>query len=295
MRKSTFNALALTLFIWMISGFNSLIAQDFNPKEYRIYFKLNSKVLADNSRVMEVSFTTKNKKDRKINVPVFKAPIEFYEYVNDEKKLLATVETDEEGLATYRFKPGYQFKVDEEGFATLGAEFKKTKVLKRQRKKISFVPLLLETELNESEDAKTVTVYAHTIDSLGQKVPANSIDAVIGVKGIIATLPLEEATIEDGEFSFEFPDNIPGNPEGGIILEVFIEDHDEYGTIYQETEVNWGVATLRNTDDSNKLWSEGAPLWMYIVLTILLVGVWANYIYSIKNLMKIKKEAPLTD
>ncbi len=43
-------------------------------------------------------------------------------------------------------------------------------------------------------------------------------------------------------------------------------------------------------DDSNTLWSEAAPIWMYIVLTILLVGVWANYAYTIKNLFSISKE-----
>lgn len=295
MKKLHLTSLVLTLLVCMISGLNTITAQEFNKKDYRVYFKMNSKVLPDNSRVLIASFTTRQKKGDKETFPVYKAPIEFYEYVNDEKVLLSTVETDQNGIAEYKFAPGYKFNVDEEGYVNLMAEFKKTDAFKRQRKKISFIPLILKTELSEDDGTKIVHIKASTIDSLGQNVPASDINAYVGVKGIVATLPLEDATIENGEFSFEFPENIPGDPDGNLTIEVFIDDHDEYGTIYQETEANWGVATLRSTDDSNKLWSEGAPLWMYVVLTILLVGVWANYVYSIGNLMKIKKEGQLTE
>ena len=40
----------------------------------------------------------------------------------------------------------------------------------------------------------------------------------------------------------------------------------------------------------NTLWSKAAPIWMYVVLTILLVGVWANYVYTVIHLFKINKE-----
>ncbi len=60
--------------------------------------------------------------------------------------------------------------------------------------------------------------------------------------------------------------------------------------VTQKKTVNWGVFDKVNVEQSNTLWSEAAPIWMYVVLSILLIGVWANYIYSIRNLLKIKKE-----
>ena len=54
--------------------------------------------------------------------------------------------------------------------------------------------------------------------------------------------------------------------------------------------VAWGTFHKLGTQPTYTLWSHYAPIWMYVVLTILLVGVWSNYIYSIINLFRIKKE-----
>ena len=104
-------------------------------------------------------------------------------------------------------------------------------------------------------------------------------------------MPIEEGEIENGEFEYEFPTDIPGDDDGDLTVVVSIEDHDDFGNLIQEKSVNWGIhKTVPVKKVKNTLWSESAPLWMYIVLTILLVGVWANYIYTIVNLFRIKKE-----
>ena len=71
----------------------------------------------------------------------------------------------------------------------------------------------------------------------------------------------------------------------------YIEDHDDFGNVLQQKNADWGVFNeLVVEDNNNKLWTDIAPIWMYVVLSILLLGVWANYIYTIFNLFKIKKE-----
>ena len=56
--------------------------------------------------------------------------------------------------------------------------------------------------------------------------------------------------------------------------------------------MKWGTTLLEDPNkNDNTLWSEAAPIWMYVVLTILLVGVWANYVYTVINLVKIKKKS----
>ncbi|MBT8300184.1 MAG: hypothetical protein KJO63_02520, partial [Maribacter sp.] len=82
----------------------------------------------------------------------------------------------------------------------------------------------------------------------------------------------------------------PGDTNGDLEVYASIEDHDEFGDVIQKKKVNWGVFNKQIKGKNNTLWSEAAPIWMYAVLTILLVGVWANYVYTIVNLLKIKKE-----
>ena len=70
----------------------------------------------------------------------------------------------------------------------------------------------------------------------------------------------------------------------------FIEDHDDFGNAIQQSSADWGAFNKQTEVATNKLWTDIAPIWMYVVLSILLIGVWANYFYTIRNLFKIKKE-----
>ena len=81
---------------------------------------------------------------------------------------------------------------------------------------------------------------------------------------------------------------------GNIDVIASILDNDEFGNVVQKKNINWGV-NKKIEIESNKLWSSAAPIWMYIVLSILLIGVWANYVYSIINLMNIRKEGKELD
>ena len=101
---------------------------------------------------------------------------------------------------------------------------------------------------------------------------------------------IEEGYIEDGTFEFEFPTDIPGDVNGDITVYAMIEDHDEFGNVIQKETVNWGTFNKLAKNDKYALWARLAPIWMYVVLTIMLLGVWANYIYTIINLYRIKKD-----
>ena len=85
------------------------------------------------------------------------------------------------------------------------------------------------------------------------------------------------------------PDDSPGDINGDFQLYAFIDDHDEFGTVTQAVVSNWGVFDDIREPEKFKLWTEAAPIWMYVVLTFFLVGAWANFIYTISKLRKIKK------
>lgn len=159
-----------------------------------------------------------------------------------------------------------------------------------QSEELRVKDLVLELNLEEIDSVKTALVKAFTLDSLGAKTPVEEADIYIAVEGMLSKMKLEAGSIDAGEFEYEFPTDLPGDMNGDLIVYAMIEDHEEYGNVIQKQVINWGVFNSQEVNSSNTLWSEAAPIWMYVVLTILLVGVWMNYGYSIYNLFMIRKE-----
>jgi len=287
MNTKLFKYSVIAILIGLFTNTNC-IAQDNEAKDFKMLYKFNTTKLADNSRLLQVSFIAQHKKDRKNKVPVYEAEINFYNTSNEEDILLGTVKTDKEGFARLTLPADQTYLTDVEGYINFKAEFKKTKAIKRYKKSIAVKDLILDLNLEEIDSIKTVMVKAYILDSLNTKLPVEEADAIFSVRGMINNMPIETATIEDGEYEFEFQTNIPGDVNGIIDVFVSIEDHDDFGNVIQQKSVNWGISKEQFKEDSNTLWSEAAPIWMYIVLTILLGGVWIKYIYVIKNLFKIR-------
>lgn len=277
--------LSTSFIIALLFSFNGF-AQEEDASNYRMRFKFKTVKQPDNSRLLEVSFIGQNKKDRKDKVPVFDAEIKFY----NEANLLGTAKTSKEGIAQLTVPENHNYTTDEDEYINFIAKFEGSDGLDEEEDEIQVKDLYLELNLEEIDSVKTVLVKAFTIDSLGVEIPLEEADIVISVNGMISKMKLEEGTIEDGEFEFEFPTDIPGDANGDIIVYSIISDNDDFGNIIQQKSINWGTFKTASIEEGNKLWSEAAPIWMYIVLTILLVGVWANFVYTAVNLFNIKKE-----
>jgi len=289
MKTKLFKFSVIAILIGLFTNTDS-IAQDNEAKDFKMLYKFSTTKQADNSRLLEVSFIARHKKDRKNKVPVYEAEINFYNTTDEEDILLGTVKTDKEGFARLTLPANQSYLIDTDEYINFKAEFEKTEAIKRYKKSIAVKDLILDLNLKEIDSVKTAMIKAYTLDSLKTEVPISEADVVFSVRGMINNMPIETATIEDGEYEFEFPTNIPGDVNGNIDVFVSIEDHDDFGNVIQQKSVNWGTYKEQIKEDSNTLWSEAAPIWMYIVLTILLGGVWIKYIYVIKNLFKIKNE-----
>lgn len=269
---------------------SNCIAQDNEAKNFKMLYKFYTTKQADNSRLLEVSFIAKHKKDRKNKVPVYEAEINFYNTSEEEDILLGTVKTDKEGFARLTLPENQIYITDVDGYINIKAEFNKTDAIKSYKKSIAVKDLILELNLEELDSIKTATLKAYTLDSLKTEIPITETEVVFSVGGMINNMPIENGTIEDGTYEFEFPTDIPGDVNNNLDILVTIEDHDDFGTVIQQKNVNWGNFKEQIKDDSNTLWSEAAPIWMYVILTILLLGVWIKYIYVIINLFSIRKD-----
>ena len=289
MKSIFYKYFAFALIIGLSLNTNTF-AQNIDVENYRMMYNFKTIKNSDNTRTLEVSFIARNKEDRKDNVPVFDAEIKFFNTLNDEEVLIGTSKTNNEGIARIILPENQKYLADEDGYINLKALFEGTDAIDEQEETLSVKNLYLELDLQEIDSVKTVSIKAYLKDSAGTILPVEECDIIISVNGMISRMKIEEGTIENGEFEFEMPTNIPGDANGNYTVFAVIQDHDEFANVIQEKNVNWGVFTKLAANDSNTLWSEAAPIWMYIVLTILLVGVWANYAYTIKNLFSISKE-----
>ena len=264
--------------------------QEFDLGAYKTLFSFKTVKHHDNSRELEASFIARNKKDRKDKIPVYEAEIEFLNTLDGEEVSLGTSKTSKEGIATLILPENQSYLTDGEGNMNLVARFNGSETLDMEEEEISVRNLLLDMDLTEIDSVRSVVVKAYVLDSLGSKSPVEETDIVISVEGMLSKMTIGEGTIEDGEFILEMPNDIPGNSNGDLIVYSIIAENDEFGDVIQKKTANWGIFKEQAKKDTNTLWSEAAPIWMYLVLTILLVGVWANYVYTIINLFKIKKE-----
>ena len=284
--KHSFTFSMLVLFLISFTSFG----QENEAKKYKMLYKFNSVKQADNSRFLEVSFIARNKKNKKDKIPVFEAEIFFYNTTDDADILLGTAKTDDTGIASITVPASHKYSLDTDGYINISAKFKGSKQIKKKSKSIQVKDIFMELDLKEIDSVRTVIVTAFTIDSLGVKTNAENIDIFISIGAMLSKMKLEEGTIEDGTYSYEFPTDIPGNVDRNIDVFTTIDDHDDYGTVIQENSAKWGVYSVKEKNGDNTLWSKLAPLWMYIVLGILLGGIWINFIFTMLQLKKIKSE-----
>ena len=110
---------------------------------------------------------------------------------------------------------------------------------------------------------------------------------------MFSLLNVGDLTLDDsGSASVEFPNDIPGNKEGNLLVLARIEDNTTYGNVEASENLQWGIPVDYSVPVSHRaLWTQIAPKWMVYTLTILLLGVWGHYLFAIISLIRIKLEA----
>jgi len=290
MKKNIFQYIKINLFLVALLFSINGITQENDVNNYKLSFKFKTVKQEDNTRLLRADFTGKNKKNRKDILPIYDAEIEFFNVLNNEEVLLASSKTSKEGIAQIILPENQNYLTDENGTINLVAKFEGNEAIEEMTSEILVRNINLELVLDVIDSVKTVMVTAFTIDKLGEKIPIDEVDITFSVNGMLSKMKINEGSISEGAYEFEFPTDLPGDINGDVIVYSIIDDNEEFGTVIQEKTINWGVYQKQLFETKNTLWSSAGPVWMYIVLTILLIGVWANYVYTILNLFKIRKE-----
>lgn len=208
----------------------------------------------------------------------------------DSVLYLGSVQTDKEGIAVLTLDHFPASSADAEGTVRFRAGYSGNDTLAEAEMDAYVKDVNLQASLKMIDSVRTVTAHATRVID-GDTVPAADEDIYFQVKRMFSNLPVEEGFLdENGEMSIDFPNDIPGDADGYLEVIVKFDENYEFGNVEKRERIQWGVPTHHQRPESYRaLWTQIAPLWMIITLTIMLTGVWSHYLYVIIQLFRIRR------
>lgn len=202
---------------------------------------------------------------------------------------LGSISTDEDGRAILVLENTKDLPVGPDGIRYY-AEFEGEENILPAEYEVYIMDVTLEMKLSLVDSVKTVTLKAWSVVD-GEQLPVADEDVYVYIGRSFADLPVGEDFLdENGEFTMKVPDDIPGDAEGFIEVIARFNDHYLYGTVENRQLIQWGVPAFYDIIAAERtLWTQIAPLWMIITLSILLVGVWSHYAYVVISIIRIKR------
>lgn len=207
-----------------------------------------------------------------------------------EMELLGELVTDKKGEARYIVPDDMVLPVDDDNYWGFYAEFEGKDNIEMTMAEIMVMDVNLEMTLTENEEqGRLVNLSAYTMVE-DEKVPVTDEEIFVFVPRMFSFLSVGVAYLEDGQATIEFPYDIPGDEHGKLVVVGRFHEHWQFANVEKRIESNWGIPSSHEVAETHRaLWTQIAPLWMIITLSVMLAGVWGHYLYAIISLFRIKK------
>ena len=254
----------------------------------RMYY---SKLPSGNKQVSVILTSGRGKNTANVADAVISLSVE----QEDTTLFLTDIITKADGTAELQIESGYQFPTNEEGFTSLLAEYAGNDSLGAASADMEIKDIILTMSMDIEDSVKFLTVKAEELDSSGSRIPVEGLDIKIGVERLYSTLDIDDIETDDeGLGILEFPNDLPGDSVGTLIITARIDDHDDYGTLTTKGVIDWGIPVSYELSAlPRQLYSDEAPLWMILGVVIILAGAWYHFFLSIYKLFKLKKATDL--
>lgn len=209
-----------------------------------------------------------------------------------QKELVATMLTDNKGVATLKLSTEMNLKADRDGMWTFSSEFKGNDTIESGKSEISVKDVRFEMVLTKADSIKTITVNAF-VNENGIEKPVSGETVKVYVPRMFSSLLISELTLDEaGTASLEFPSDLPGDKDGNLTIIAKFEENLTYGNVEKRETLMWGLPTDYSVPRTHRaLWTKTAPRWMIYTLSVLLTGVWGHYLFAIISLIRIRKDA----
>ncbi len=289
-----FKTVFLALIILAFSHEKTIYAQEGNDslpaKSEKISpaLSLSSIKNSDDTRTL-VAILRHKDKETNSTFDIKDAAITFYVGL-DSAINLGTFKTDEKGRAVCNIKPDFVFPKNEEGLIHFSNEFEGNNNIESASNELDVKDLVISMTLEVIDSVKTVSVRVEQINAKNEKVPLNEVEVPIFVARMFSHLKVGVITLAEGEGTFEFPNDLPGDTIGNVNVIAKFDENEEYGTVIKSQTIEWGIKTNHfNAYSPRSLWTQVAPVWMIVTLSIMLLGVWGHYFYVIIKLIVLKR------
>lgn len=141
---------------------------------------------------------------------------------------------------------------------------------------------------------KKMVVKAVEIAKEGH-IPAKGIDVVVFVKRYFGNMPIADPkpTSEAGYSSFDWPQDLPGDKDGNVIVGAKVSDPS--GNLPESAisdTLGIGVPTnIPSLTDTRAMWStrDKAPVWVIFTYSLAVIVVWAFIIYIVISVLGMRK------
>jgi len=272
-------------------------AQDQSPSQGKseAAIELSCYKKADMSKTAVALITAKNK-DGKF-VPAKNARVNFYVMHDKEQQLLKSANTDNKGQAVIVLQK--DLPLDDSLYFTIVAKIENDNLYEDVQEQIHYKDANLTLNLNPDDTARLVIAKVTETGKDGKIIPVKDAEVKFYVQRLFGFMPATEdntiSTDEEGEATFSFPKNIPGDTAGVITIAARMEDNKEFGNVENKANASWGVRLMVDKDPFPRaLWEPYAPIPLILTVSILFGGVWCVYFFIFFQLRKIKNEGQLT-
>ena len=151
-----------------------------------------------------------------------------------------------------------------------------------------------------SEENETKMIKVEAIDQTG--LPIEDLELYFYVQRTFSLLPVGDdfnTTDEEGIIEIEFPNDLPGDEEGNVIIVTKIIESDLYNDLTIENTKKWGVPIVIEDPKNEKrsLWAAAAnaPMSLIIIISLLILTVWYIICYILYKLFRISRIKPLNN
>ncbi len=222
-------------------------------------------------------------------IPLEGLPVLFYTNM-EEPELLGEAVTDAKGVARFIIPGDMALPVDEDNNWWFYAEFEGNDQYDMAMEEISLMDVNLGMSIEETDEEKMIYLEAYTTLE-GVNIPVTDEDIFIFVPRMFSLLSVAEGYFIDGKADVKFPEDVPGDENGNLTVIARFNDHWQFGNVEQRVETDWGVPASHDVAESHRaLWTQIAPRWMIVTLTIMLIGVWGHYLFAIISMIRIKRK-----
>lgn len=149
-----------------------------------------------------------------------------------------------------------------------------------------------------SEENETKMIKAEALDQMGS--PIEDLELYFYVQRTFSLLPVGDSfnyTDENGIIELEFPNDIPGDESGNIIIVTKLMESDLYNDLTFEHKKKWGIPVdlLDQEEEKRSLWAAAAnaPISLILIVSFLILAIWFIIFYIIYKLYIISKIKPI--